>query len=89
MKTLALALASSALALAACSSGNDDAVDNADLNQPVAEDLNQAASDAANAAANAQAEALGDQMNQLNAADAATDNAVNPDDAQEQNVAGM
>jgi hypothetical protein len=88
MKFLAIALTASALGLAACSSGNDDAVENADLNQP-AEDLNQAAMDAANDAANADAEALGDQMNQLNSTAPAADNSLSPSDAQEQNVAGM
>ena len=84
MKLLAIAVAASALSLAACSS-NDDAVENADLNQPAMEDLNQSASDAAN---DANAESLGDQMNQLNST-APTENTQSPSDAQEQNVAGM
>ena len=76
-----------ALALAACSGGNEDAVENADLNQP--EDLNQLSSDAANDAANAEAAALGNQLEQLNQANAAEDETVNPADADEQNVSGM
>jgi len=90
MKYLSIAIAASALSLAACSSGtNEDAVENADLNQPAEEDLNQAAMDAANDAANAEAEALADQMNQLNNAAPAADNTMTPSDAREQNVAGM
>ena len=89
MKLLVIAVAASALTLAACSSGNnDDAVENADLNQPAEEDLNQAAMDAANDAANAEAEALSDQMNQLNNT-APAENTMTASDAQEQNVAGM
>lgn len=76
-----------ALALAACSGGSEDAVDNAELNQPEA-DLNQLSSDAANDAANAEAEALGNQLDQLNEANAA-DETENPADADEQNVSGM
>lgn len=85
MKLLAIAVAASALSLAACSSSNSDAVENADLNQPAMEDLNQAASDAAS---DANAESLGDQMNQLNST-APAENTQSPSDAQEQNVAGM
>ena len=75
-----------ALALAACSSGNEDTVDNAEMNQPAA-DLNGLADDAANDAANAEAEALGNQQEQLEQENA--DNTVNPADADEQNVSGM
>ena len=76
--------------VAACTSGtNEDAVENADLNQPAAEDLDQAAMDAANDAANAEAEALSDQMNQLNSTAPAAENTMTASDAQEQNVAGM
>jgi hypothetical protein len=78
-----------ALGLSACSSNNQDAVNNAELNQP-ASDLNQLSSDAANDAANAEAAALGNQQAQLNAENAAAeDNATNPTDEQEQNVSGM
>jgi hypothetical protein len=89
MKYLAIAVAASALSLAACTSSNNDTADNADLNQPVAEDLNQSAMDAANDADTANSEALSDQMNQLNGTAPATDNTMSASDAQEQNVAGM
>ena len=86
MNKLIFALAGSTLALAACSSGGD--ADNAAVTEPSVEELNQSASDAAN---DAEAAALGEQLNELeNApAPAPADNAVNPSDAQEQNVAGM
>ena len=87
MKMRVFALAGvAALALAACSSGNEDTVDNAEMNQPAA-DLNGLADDAANDAANAEAEALGNQQEQLEQENA--DNTVNPADADEQNVSGM
>lgn len=76
-----------AIALAACSGDNQDAVDNAEMNQPAA-DLNQLSSDAANDAANAEAAALGNQLEELNQENAA-DETVNPADADEQNVSGM
>jgi predicted component of type VI protein secretion system len=87
MKRLAFAfVGAAALTVAGCNSGNQDQVNNAELNQPTTDELNQAASDAANDAANAEAAALGQQEQQLNAN---TDNNVSPSDAQEQNVAGM
>jgi hypothetical protein len=73
-----------ALALSACSSGGD--ADNAAMNEPSVEELNQSASDAAN---DAEAASLGDQLNELENAPAPADNTVDPSDAQEQNVAGM
>jgi hypothetical protein len=76
-----------ALTLAACSSGDQDAVNNAEMNQPAA-DLNGLADDAANDAANAEADALGNQQDQLEQENV-TDNTVNPADADEQNVSGM
>ena len=79
-------LGAASLALAACSGGNQDAVENAELNQPEA-DLNQLSSDAANDAANAEAAALGNQLEQLNQENA--DETENPADADEQNVSGM
>jgi hypothetical protein len=89
MKKLVFALTGiAALSVAACSSNNQDAVNNAELNQPSA-DLNQMSSDAANDAANAEAASLGNQQAQLNEENAAADNTVNPTDAQEQNVSGM
>jgi hypothetical protein len=77
-----------ALSLAACSGGNQDSVNNAELNQPAAEDLNQLSTDAANSA-NAEAEALGNQQAELNSENAAADETTNPTDEQEQNVSGM
>ena len=76
-----------ALTLSACSGGNQDAVENAEMNQPAAE-LNALSSDAANDAANAEAAALGNQLEELNQENAA-DETVNPADADEQNVSGM
>ena len=81
-----VAIGAATLALSACSGGNQDAVENAELNQPEA-DLNQQSSDAANAAS-AEAAALGNQLEQLNEENAA-DETVNPEDADEQNVSGM
>jgi hypothetical protein len=78
-----------ALGVAACSGNNQDAVNNAELNQPAAEDLNQQSLDAANDAANAEAASLGNQQNELNASNAVEDNTTNPTDDQEQNVSGM
>lgn len=89
MRKLVIALvATASLALAACSGNNQDAVDNAELNQPAADDLNAMSLDAANDAANAEAEALGTQAQQLDEAPA-EDNVTNPADADEQNVSGM
>lgn len=76
-----------ALTLAACSSNNEDTVNNAEMNQPAA-DLNALSNDAATDAANAEAEALGAQQQQLEQENA-LDNTVNPADADEQNVSGM
>ena len=74
-----------ALALGGCSGSNQDAVNNAELNQPAAEDLNGLANDAA---ANAEDQALGNQqLNDENAA--APDNGPNPSEAQEKNVDAM
>ncbi len=91
MKKLVIALiATASLSIGACSSNNQDAVDNAQLNQPAAEDLNTMSSDAANDAANAEAEALGTQQQQLEQAPPpVTDNSAAPTDADEQNVSGM
>ena len=90
MKKFAFALVGvAALGLAACNSSNQDAVNNAELNQPTADELNQQSMDAANDAANAEAAALGNQQNQLESENAAADNVTNPTDDQEQNVSGM
>jgi len=84
MNKLIFALAGATLTLAACSGGGE--ADNAAMNEPSSDELNQAASDAAN---EAEAAALGDQLNQLENTPAPAEEAVNPSDAQEQNVAGM
>jgi hypothetical protein len=75
-----------ALALAGCSGSNQDQVNNAELNQPAAEDLNALANDAA---MNAEMNALGNQqeVNDVNAS--AGDNGPNPSEAEEQNVDAM
>ena len=87
MKKIAFVVAGiAALGLAGCNSSNQDAVNNAEVNQPSAEDLNQLSNDAANDAANSEAAALGNQQAELNAA---SDNTSNPTDEQEQNVSGM
>ena len=76
-----------AFGLAACSSNNQDAVNNAELNQPQADNLNELSTSAAN---DAEAAALGNQQAELNSENAAAaDNTTNPTDAQEQNVSGM
>jgi hypothetical protein len=75
-------------ALSACNRGNEDAVQNAELNQPAVEQLNELANQAAMDAANAQA-AANNAQNAANELNAAADNAVNPREADEQNVSGM
>jgi hypothetical protein len=88
MKKLVFAFVGTAtLALAACSGDNQDAVGNAEMNQPPAE-LNDLSSDAANDAAAAEAAALGTQQQQLEEQNA-VDNTANPVDEDEQNVSGM
>ena len=89
MKRLVFACtAIAALSLAACNNKNEDAVENAEINQPDADQLNELANQAAMDAANAQAAANNAQeaANELNAA---ADNTVNPQEADEQNVSGM
>ena len=90
MKRLAFAaVATASIVLAGCNNKNEDAVQNAELNQPTAE-LNEIANQAAMDAANAEAAELARQQNALNAENAAAqDNAVNPREADEQNVSGM
>jgi hypothetical protein len=86
MKSLALVIGgAAALALGGCSGSNQDAVNNAELNQPAAEDLNGLANDAAS---NAEDQALGNQQ-QLDQNAAAQDNGPNPSEAQEKNVDAM
>jgi hypothetical protein len=90
MKKLAFVMiGAAALGLGACSGSNQDAVQNAELNQPNAEQLNELANQAAMDAANAEAAALArqQQLNEENAA--AQANVVNPKEADEQNVSGM
>ena len=88
MKKLTFAMVgTAALLTAACNRGNEDQVNNAEMNQPAAE-LNALANEAANVAA--EADALGNRAENLaDAANEAADNTVNPKDADEQNVAGM
>jgi hypothetical protein len=74
-----------ALALGGCSGGNEDQVNNADLNQPAAEDLNALANDAA---MNAESSALGNEQNVIDQ-NAAGGNGPNPSEAEEQNVDAM
>ena len=90
MKKLVFVLAgAAALSLAGCNSNNQDAVDNAQMNQAPA-DLNALSNDAASDAANSEAAALGNQQQQLESENAAADaNTTNPTDADEQNVSGM
>ena len=90
MKRLAfVTIAMVSIALAGCNRNNEDAVQNAELNQPNAE-LNEIANQAAMDAANEEAARLAAQQNQLNAENAAAqDNTVNPKEADEQNVSGM
>ena len=84
MKKLAFLIGgAAALALGACSSNNQDAVNNAELNQPAADDLNTLANQAA---ANAETNAAANQADQNAAAEV---NTTNPTDAIENNVDAM
>jgi hypothetical protein len=90
MKKLAFAIVgTAALSLGACSGSNQDTVQNAELNQPSADQLNELSNQAAMDAANAEAAALGNQQQQLNEENAAAEQTKNPSDEQEQNVSGM
>jgi hypothetical protein len=75
-----------ALALSACGSSNQDAVNNAELNQPAAEDLNAQANEAA---MNAENEALGNQQQVIDQNAAASENGPNPSEAEEKNIDAM
>jgi hypothetical protein len=89
MKRLAFALTGAAsLALMGCNRGNQDALNNAEMNQPSQDELNDQANQAAMDAANAAAALAAQQQQQLDQANAA-DNGTNPTDAEEQNVSGM
>jgi len=85
MKRLVFLIGGAAvLALSACSNNNQDAVNNAELNQPAADDLNTLANDAA---ANAETEATNQPAVDENAA--ADVNVTTPTDAIENNVDAM
>jgi hypothetical protein len=88
MKRLAFLMGGAALfALSGCGSNNQDAVDNAQLNQPAADDLNALANEAAG---NAEDQALGNQQQQLNDENAAVENnGPNPSEAEEKNIDAM
>ena len=88
MKRLVFLMGGAALfALSACGSNNQDAVDNAQLNQPAADDLNALANEAA---VNAEDQALGNQQQQLNDENAAVENnGPNPSEAEEKNIDAM
>jgi hypothetical protein len=83
-----VAIGAGVLALGACHKDNPDAVENAELNQPAADQVNELANQAAMDAANAQAAAANAQ-NAANELNAAAENTVNPTEAQEQNVSAM
>jgi hypothetical protein len=75
-----------ALAHGGCNNSNQDAVNNAELNQPAAEDLNALANDAA---ANAEDQNLANQQQQLDQNAAADENGSNPTEDQEKNIDAM
>ena len=86
MKKLAFTLivsGAAAFGLTACNNNDQDAVNNAELNQPAPEDLNSLANEAAN---NAEDQALGNMQDQNAAAD---DNTTSPSDAVENNIDAM
>lgn len=90
MKRLAFVLTGvAALTLTACRGNNQDTLQNAELNQPSAEALDEQANQAALDAANAEAAALGSQQQALEEQNAAVEEATSPSDADEQNVSGM
>ena len=75
-----------ALALGGCNNSNQDAVNNAELNQPAADDLNALANDAA---ANAEDQNLANQQQQLDQNAAADENGSIPTEDQEKNIDAM
>ena len=88
MKRLMFVIAgAAALSLSACGSSKQDEVNNAEMNQPSADQLNDLANAAANDAANAPAPVVVNNVDEN--ASAPVDNTVNPTDAEEQNVSGM
>jgi hypothetical protein len=89
MKRLAfVTIVTASLAVAGCNKGNEDAVQNAELNQPES-DLNEIANQAAMDAANEQAAAANAASQAVKEQNATTENVVNPQEADEQNVSGM
>ncbi len=89
MKKLTFAvIGGMALLTCACNRGNEDQINNTEVNQTGAE-LNDIANDAANNAAEAQNLATQQQQLEANNATQSTDNTMNPQDADEQNVSGM
>jgi len=87
MKRLVFVVGSvAALALAGCNNSNQDAVNNAELNQPAAEDLNALANDAA---INAEDQVVTNQVPVPDQNAVAPDNGPNPTENEEQNVSGM
>ena len=78
-----------AFALAACNNSNQDQIQNAELNQPNAEQLNELANQAAMDAANARAQAQANIQNKVEQENAAVENVTSPAEADEQNVSGM
>ena len=90
MKRLTFVLTGvAALTLGPCSGNNQDALQNAELNQPSAEALDEQANQAALDAANAEAAALGSQQQALEEQNAAAEQPSSPSDEDEQNVSGM
>jgi len=83
-----LTVAVASLTLGACNRGNEDAVNNAELNQPES-DLNEIANQAALDAANEAAAAQNAMQQSANEQNAVVENVVNPAEADEQNVSGM
>ena len=83
-----LTVAAAGLTLGACNRSNEDAVNNAELNQPES-DLNEIANQAALDAANEAAAAQNAMQQSANEQNAVIENVVNPAEADEQNVSGM
>ncbi|HKP34252.1 MAG TPA: hypothetical protein VJT70_05670, partial [Sphingomicrobium sp.] len=85
MKRLAfVTLGMASLALAACNRGNEDSVQNAELNQPNADQLNELANQAAMDAAANQAAAQNAINEAVEEQNATVENVTNPIDADEQ-----
>lgn len=88
MKRLTFIIAGAAvLTLSACGGSKQDQVDNAVMNQPNADQLNELANAAANDAANAPAPVAVNNVDEN--VSAPVENTTNPTDAEEQNVSGM